>query len=147
MCFFPFMHDESLIWVLFFKGRGWTGFKLIAAHWCERGKADFFFFGLPLMTSDAICIQLCARLDPSSSYIYHHSQRVMIQASQGEAAKGPDIFIFFFRDLPTQTLMTMAKSTNLVCLLWFKSWRIFTSASKFYYPSPPHDGRGRTLTL
>lgn len=65
------------------------------------------------MTPAAICIQLCARLDPSSSYIYHHSQRVMIQASQGEAAQGPDIFIFLFRDLPTQTLMMMVKSTNL----------------------------------
>lgn len=69
------------------------------------GKADFLPW--PLMTWAAICTQLCARRDLGPPYIYHHSRRVMTQASQGQAAEGPDIFIFLLRslsDLPTHGL-------------------------------------------
>lgn len=89
------MHDESQIWVLMIKRSGWTGFKLFG-YWCKRVKQTFCC-GLLLMTWADICTQLCARRDLGPPYIHHHSQRVMILVSQGEAAEGPDIFIFLLR--------------------------------------------------
>ncbi len=97
-----------------------------AGYWCEGREQTFFCHGLPLMTGAAICTQLCARRDLGAPYIYHHSQRVMIQASQGEAAQGPDISIFLLKshsDLHTHTHtynsdfwtgMTLAQSTDLI---------------------------------
>lgn len=84
--FFPW--DDSRFLVSMIKRHGLTGITSSAGYRYRKETHPPQLtnppFGLSLMISDAICTQLCARRAPGLPYIYHHSQRVMIQASQGE---------------------------------------------------------------
>lgn len=55
-------------------------------------KADFLLWP---SSNDLSCHlhSIVCQAGSGPPYIYHHSQWVMIQASQGDAAEGPDIFI------------------------------------------------------
>lgn len=107
--------------------------------WGRRAHFYFLFFchGHPLMTWAAVCSQLCARQALGLPYIYHHSQKVMIQTSQGGQLRGPDISIFLLRshnDLHTRTKPWFLDLDNIDQV--YKSYYCFSSACSLSISSP-----------